>query len=527
MDSERGRLLFGIETELGFAISDARGRRVAPEDAIWTFFDYCARELVHLAGDCGMRLYLANGSLLYPDSGHPELATAECSSPTGLLQALRAGERLLTGVAEALEREKDIGTVLLYRTNVDYTTTDTTWGCHESYLSRREPKSYARSVVPHLASRIIYTGAGGFNTASSGVVFALSPRAFHVNAEVAIDGRGKRAIFGLRNEPLCASHHRVHLTCGEPNCAELGTYLKIGTTALVLAMADAGVDLGIGDGWIVAPVRAMQRFSLDPQCNASVQCSDDRWRAAIDIQRHYLERAERHCRASFMPPWAEDVCRRWREVLRALESDRDELIGVLDWPTKLALFKHYARTQSGLSWSAVGTWSSIAERISRVLATAGNRDERVGSREVRACLDRKGAHARLIRSMTLVLEQHGLEWDGLDAFHALRDALCELDMRYGQLHPRGLFQDLEEAGELRGRLLEPTQVDAALERAPEPGRARLRGDWIRKLANDDAFYRCSWTHITGEREYLELSDPFVTEVVWKPRRNCHPSRRMG
>ena len=53
--------------------------------------------------------------------------------------------------------------VNLLRCNVDYSGVPSTWGCHESYMHRvANPVAVPPQIVPHLVSRIIYTGAGGF-----------------------------------------------------------------------------------------------------------------------------------------------------------------------------------------------------------------------------------------------------------------------------------------------------------------------------------------------------------------------------
>jgi len=68
----------------------------------------------------------------------------------------------MAGVAHQLESQSGISRVNLFRTIVDYANLGTTYGCHESYLSRRSPLEFAQKVVDHLVSRIIYSGAGGF-----------------------------------------------------------------------------------------------------------------------------------------------------------------------------------------------------------------------------------------------------------------------------------------------------------------------------------------------------------------------------
>lgn len=519
MANNAGRLLFGIETEFGFSAWNPAGKKYDPQPALEAFLQVCASKLVHLRGsDSPVRMYLANGSLLYPDVGHPEYATAECRSPTSLLLSLRAGEKILAEAAQRLQRRAGFGTVNLYRTNVDYSAIGTTWGCHESYLSTRSPVEFAERALPHLFSRIIYTGAGGFDNRKRGAEFALSPRAFHLNRAVDYDGSGNRAIFSLRDEPHSgADYHRVHLICGESNYSDLSNYLKVGTTALVLAMAEAGVDFGLSERWSAVSTDTMRQFSRDSGCQKKATCDGVPAQSAIEIQYRYLVAAENHVHAPYMPAWAEEVCTKWRATLADLEASPELLVGKLDWPTKLAVFREYVRTRSDLSWSSLTVWTNVASRLSRALTNFEDPWPRVSCQQVDILRESKGQSARLVKTLSQALKKHDLDWSQLDAFQNLRDELCHLDIRFGQLHPRGVFQNLQDAGEIRGRILNSGQADEALDRAPDLGRARVRGDWIRHLASQHESYSCQWTGIRSESKYLNLQDPFVTRAAWEQR----------
>jgi len=519
--SSEGKLLFGMEVEFGFAALDEKGVRIEASSALMAYIKMCAKRLLHLPGGDHSKLYLANGSLIYPDCGHPEFATAESPSPVSLLQSLRAGETVMAGIARQLESSAGIGKVILFRTNVDYSQLGTTWGCHESYLSRRRPAEFAPQVVDHLVSRIIYTGAGGFNNQTYGAAFVVSPRAGHLNNKIGSDTTGARSIFSLRDQPLSnAGYHRVHLICGEPNCSELSTYLKVGTTALVLAMADADVNFNDLGGTLRSPVEAMSKFALNPDCRTRAMSPGGNSRSAIDIQRSYLELAEKNLVAAFMPDWAEDVCVKWRSVLEALEDDPESLVGSLDWPTKLAIFKRHLRAHSSLSWDSLAVWSSVATRVSKALATRDDACPRPGSDQLKSRLEVKGAIGRLLTNLTGMLDEHGLDWGELDEFYDLRHQLCELDLRYGQLYPQGIFLELERAGEIRDRIIESARIEAAIDRAPAEGRARVRGDWVRRLATGDGHYSCDWSRIAGEADFIDLGDPFITAADLQVRKKA-------
>ena len=164
MGNNEGKLLFGMEVEFGFSVLDDDGTQPEAGSALASYLRVCSDRFLHLSGRDTTCMYLANGSLVYPDLGHPELATAESPSTVALLQSLRAGECMLAGAAAELADQSGIGKVNLYRTNVDYSRIGITWGCHESYLARHSPVKFAPRVVDHLVSRLIYTGCRSHRT---------------------------------------------------------------------------------------------------------------------------------------------------------------------------------------------------------------------------------------------------------------------------------------------------------------------------------------------------------------------------
>ncbi len=101
-----------------------------------------------------------------------------------------------------------------------------------------------------------------------------------------------RGIFHTKDESLSSEgYHRLHVLCGESLCSHLGAWLKVGTTALVVAMIDAGLRPGDGVR-LKSPLSAMQTFASDPQCKATVLSARGKRLTAHMIQRHYLEQAE-------------------------------------------------------------------------------------------------------------------------------------------------------------------------------------------------------------------------------------------
>ncbi|MEJ2721690.1 MAG: proteasome accessory factor PafA2 family protein [bacterium] len=292
-------MLLGIETE--YALSGPEGPR---EQLAIRLVDHVSRTVPSLPGLHGYDRFLANGSRFYIDCGaHPELSTPECSSPSEALRYIRAGEEILTRVINDISPPgtSDDDCIQLFRCNVDYSGAKTTWGSHESYLHEANPVEFPDQIIPHLVSRVIYTGAGGLNPFSAGIEFTLSPRAWHLHKVASGSSTDRRGIFHYKNEPLAKrGFNRLHLLCGETLCSDIATWLRVGTTAIVVAMIDAGLSPGRAVQ-LRAPLEALRAFVSDPDCRITAETGDGRRLTALNIQRHYLSLAEANLDSSWMP----------------------------------------------------------------------------------------------------------------------------------------------------------------------------------------------------------------------------------
>ena len=69
-----------------------------------------------------------------------------------------------------------------------------------------------------------------------------------VEEEVGLETTLKRPIVNTRDEPHCdpAKYRRLHVIVGDANMSEVATWLKLGTTALVLScLEDDAFDLDL------------------------------------------------------------------------------------------------------------------------------------------------------------------------------------------------------------------------------------------------------------------------------------------
>jgi proteasome accessory factor A len=503
--------LLGVETEYAVNSQSSSDTEVERSARLWQLMDLARASLPYLS-DFGNGMFLGNGSRLYVDCGmHPELSTPECADPWEVVRYILAGEQLLVDLAAKLEG--GARNLSFYKCNVDYSGAGTTWGCHESYLHRMDPTLISEAIIPHLVSRIIYTGAGGFNSLSAGLEFTLSPRVPHLASVVSGNSTYDRAIFHTKDESLSSEgYHRLHLICGESLCSQTAMWLKAATTALVVALAEAGI--GSDDFvWLNDPLAALKSFAADTRCKAKAQLTNGRWLNAIEIQRFYLRLAEAHARDRFMPAWAEEACRRWRLMLDRLESGPEAVETTLDWAIKLALYKNYAERQ-GFNWQSLAHWTHVHASLRAALAAA-NFDER--SISIDSMLGPGSPVRDEVERLNPYLREHELKWDDLNKFLRLRRQLFEIDTRFGQLGDKGIFAELSRKGVLTHGMPGVGDISTAVHEPPATGRARLRGEFIRRVPDvDRGRYECDWQGVWDreERCALDLSDPFASQEQW-------------
>jgi hypothetical protein len=100
--------------------------------------------------------------------------------------------------------------------------------------------------------------------------------------------------------------------------------------------------------------------------------------------------------------------------------------------------------------------------------------------------------------------------DELAAFLALRRELFEIDTRFSQLGPKGIFAALDRSGLLEHQVVERAAIENAVRHAPAGSRARQRARLIRSLARDAEGITCSWTGVVDARRgrVLEMPDPY-------------------
>jgi Pup amidohydrolase len=306
--------------------------------------------------DLGLaNVILTNGARLYVDHAHPEYSAPECTNPRDSVIWDKAGERVMADAARRAALVPNTHPIQLYKNNTD--NKGASYGCHENYLMKRETpfSDIVRFLTPFFVSRQVVCGAGRVGIGVDGRThgFQISQRADFFEVEVGLETTLKRPIINTRDEPHAdpEKYRRLHVIIGDANMSEVSTYLKLGTTALVLAMIEDSFltqDLSVE-----MPVTALRAISHDPTCTHVMTLRDGRKMTAVQLQMEYLEQSRKYVEDRFgsdVDDQTKDVLDRWESVLHRLGEDPMQLSRELDWVAKLEVLEGY-RTRDGLDWS--------------------------------------------------------------------------------------------------------------------------------------------------------------------------------
>jgi proteasome accessory factor A len=247
-------------------------------------------------------------------------------------------------------------TINLYKNNTD--NKGASYGAHENYLCRRDTPfaTLVRHLVPFFVTRQVMCGAGRVGLGQDGRTpgFQIAQRADFFEVEVGLETTLKRPIVNTRDEPHADAdrYRRLHVIIGDANMSEVSTFLKLGTTALVLEMIEA--NFLADDLAIAAPVRELHSVSHDPSLRHAISLADGRTITALDLQGEYFDRARKFVDDRLgddVDEQTRETLDRWESVLSRLAGDPMQLARELDWVAKLRLLEGY-RDRDSLAWDA-------------------------------------------------------------------------------------------------------------------------------------------------------------------------------
>ena len=418
--------------------------------------------------DLGLaNVILPNGARYYVDHAHPEYSTPECASPRDLVVHDKAGERILERSLELVADVLPPGErISIYKNNTDGK--GNSYGTHENYLvDRATPFArIVRDLTPFFVTRQIFTGAGkvgveGARADEVDVPYQLSQRTDFFEAEVGLETTLKRPIINTRDEPHAdpEKYRRLHVIVGDASMCEVATFLKVGTTAIVLKMIE---DEFLPDLSLEGPVQALHEVSWDPELQRMLRLADGRSITAVDLQWEFLDHAKKWTKENDDTPGHTEVLQRWESVLTGLEDDPLSMHRELDWVAKYRLLDAY-RERDGLGWEdpKLGLIDLQYHDVRRGrglyhrLAASGKVERLVSDAEIESAMRRPPEDTRAyFRGNCIARYPDAItaaSWDSV-IFDTGRDALQRVPMREPLKGTReivdGLFDQAEDAGAL-------------------------------------------------------------------------------
>src|SRR5207244_578108 len=189
-------------------------------------------------------------------------------------------------------REKDTGNMKTHAFKNTPSPDGTSYGSHENYCVSRDvpfPGQYVRDLVPHLSTRIIYTGAGDIVRGK----YVLSPMAYLTSTIVSGETMHDTGILNTRDEPHADARRwrRLHVIVGDALMNETAILLRHFVTSSVLKLMEENrlkdapkLKSPVDDVWRNVEIRDPGKWK--------VHLADGSVVSPIDIQRYYLGKIE-------------------------------------------------------------------------------------------------------------------------------------------------------------------------------------------------------------------------------------------
>ena len=383
-------------------------------------------------------LVLRNGARFYNDHAHPEYSTPECATLVDILAQDKAGERLLEECARQVTR-RGSRTVKLYKNNTDFR--GHSYGCHDNYLIPRiiPWERLVHAMTPFLVSRQLYCGAGKVgweceNNGGAGGV-QISQRADFFSELVSIDTMNRRPLINTRDEQHAdpTRFRRFHVIIGDSNLSQFATWMKVGTTALMLESLE---HEGAPDWWALAdPLEAHRTISRDETYGWVVPLANGKTIRAVDLEYEFIAWVEK--RVDLEHVEKAQVLKDWKATVETLEKDPLSLHDRLDWAAKRQLLDAF-REQEGLQWDSPWLQSldleysllKHDEGLFFALENSGSMKQLIGEAEIIHAVQHPPTSSRAYLRGRSVLkfarEMKTAQWDNL--VFKVGDQMYRLDM---------------------------------------------------------------------------------------------------
>lgn len=332
--------------------------------------------------------YGENGSRIYNDLGHLEIATPSYNNPFDAVAYDKASEiYAYVGSREAslaLKKEvhihknnvanffsslggwKEKGKKRRIKTN--------TYATHGNIITKREAckdwRRVEKALIPWIITRILFTGSGdvvsGGMISKGSVKFVISPRAMFVVHKSSLSTTRERGILNTRDQPHAAHRYwRLHDIHYEALRSEYAIFLRDIVQAQVISAFESGLLDNAPE--IEDPVSTFKKLSLDTQeCKWQLKLKTGEMTDAVSILQFYLDAIEQMLGSEGTEPceWDEIGLKGFKELIDDLDARHmDKYVDGIDWVTKLALLVNYEPKSASEGISICNQYALLDESV--------------------------------------------------------------------------------------------------------------------------------------------------------------------
>jgi hypothetical protein len=502
-------ILFGVENEYTIHVFDRHGQPYpAGEVESMVRSALCARmagrSLRFLESHGGFAL-AANGGRAYWDRlgrvSAAEYSTPEVRSPLDACAYVQAGHRFYRDLAgDVLAAGRDAA-VELYLSGTCLKTGNAN-GVHLNYY--RAVDAPILELIPHLASLPCITSSGGFSRRGfASLQFVRSPRADLIGCVSGADSTYDRPLIDTYRKPYCRHGRRVQDMSADATHSMLPLYVRLGSTALLLAMVDLwGVQLD--DLCPQDPLEAMRIWNRNPARKVPVQ--GGMRLGALDVQRRLLDLVRRQLDRppGAFPDWSQEVVAAWERLLDAASEKESPDRTALDWAIHESLLRHVCG-QHGFDWEQLPAISQAYQCLVELQHTTSP----ITQAEI---LRQSDSGRSQMQRVSVLLDKGQVGWDVFDdSIRWLQPILHLASTDFVEIGEEGIWRYFE--AEMRRHLPRLTEdlIDLAGSTPPQDTRAKIRGEFVTEFAGTNA--SAGWDALVrpdGCR--IDLSDPFATSI---------------
>lgn len=297
---------------------------------------------------------LPNGARLYVDHAHPEYSSPETLNPRDAVLWDRAGDiiaqRMMQAVLNSGRPE-----IVLVKNNTDGK--GAAYGSHENYQMRRDTDfdDLARAITPFLVTRPVICGAGrvGIGQESERPGFQISQRADFVENHIGLETTFNRPIINTRDEAHAdpRSFRRFHVIGGDANQFDMSTYLRMGSTSLVLWAIEQGVDLQWDALTLSNPVPEVWAVSQDPTLTYRLSTITGASYTALEMQMMYRDLVADALQQAGAETDADthEFLTVWTDVMDRMKRDLFSVAPDVEWVAKFQLLGRQ-KQRLGVDW---------------------------------------------------------------------------------------------------------------------------------------------------------------------------------